>query len=251
MWQGNMTNVLQVGPESAILFFANGILKQKMAERADGSPLTMFQKFVCGASAGVISMTMVYPMYVVQNRMMVAQEGLYSSIRDCIVQTYRQEGLKAFSQGYLPSLIRIIPYKGIDLAGYAMLRDFLVSPGEVPSTIQSLSFGAAASCISQTVTHPLLLARTKLQCQGDAIGRPLKYKSMWDAIAKTFMRGYTPQVQNPTSHAKTIFHGIRMLWSGWAPSMAKNVPAIAIQFAVYEKTLEALDRSSDNMQFKC
>ena len=92
-----------------------------------------------GAGAGILSMTAVYPMYVVQNRLMVAKERLYTSIFDCIRKTYRAEGIRAFSQGYVPSFVRIIPYKGIDLAGYHILREQFVTPGEMPSKLQSLS----------------------------------------------------------------------------------------------------------------
>jgi len=239
MWQGNAANVVQVGPESAILFFTNDIFTS-IVQKDKEKPLPMVQKFGCGALAGIVSMTLVYPMYVVQNRMMVAREGLYSSIYDCIKQTYRQEGLSAFAQGYKPSLVRIVPYKGIDMAGYTMLREYFVERDEIPTTIQSLSFGATASAISQTVTHPLLLARTKLQCQGAAMGRPIKYHGMFDAIMTTFQKGCADHFRNGT-RVRGYLAGIKMLWSGWAPSMVKNVPAIAIQFAVYEKTLEAVD----------
>ena len=231
MWQGNMANVLQVGPESAFLFLANDMLTS-IVRKDKKTPLTLPQKFMCGAGAGILSMTAVYPMYVVQNRLMVAKEGLYTSIFDCIRKTYRAEGIRAFSQGYVPSFVRIIPYKGIDLAGYHILREQFVTPGEMPSKFQSLSFGATAACVSQTVTHPLLLARTKLQCQGDAMGRPIKYKNMVDAVHKTFMKGY---------RSGNVFRGFVSLWAGWGPSMAKNVPAIAIQFCVYEECLKFVD----------
>lgn len=239
MWQGNLANIVQVGPESAFLFFANDILTGLYKTRPD-EKLSVGAKFQCGALAGIISMTAVYPMYVVQNRMMVAKEGLYTSIVDCVVKTYRKEGARAFLQGYGPSFVRIIPYKGIDLTGYHLLRETFVAPNECPTTVQSLTFGAVASSISQTVTHPLLLARTKLQCQGDAMGRPIKYLGMFDAIQKTFMKGFTDPKCRSNS-VRATFNGIVMLWSGWAPSMAKNVPAIAIQFAVYEKSLRVLD----------
>jgi len=268
MWQGNAANILQVGPESAILFFANDVLTKTMKGQQschsnDPPTLNLAQKFLCGASAGIISMSMVYPMYVVQNRMMVADQGMYKSIYDCVWKTYMREGSRAFLQGYLPSLIRIIPYKGIDLTGYTLLKETFVAPGESPTTAQSLAFGATASCVSQTVTHPLLLARTKLQCQGDAMGRPIKYHSMGDALSKTFNRGFSDvgtfgawtkaslhhsRLRNSSSlfmreYSSSVFSGARMLWAGWGPSMAKNVPAIAIQFAIYDKSLQSIDQA--------
>ena len=70
------------------------------------------------------------------------------------------------------------------------------------------------------VSHPLLVARTRLQVQG-SFGRPIEYTGMVDCLMKTYRTG-----------------GWRALMGGWGPSMGKNVPAIAIQFAACEKTLQ-------------
>jgi len=157
-------------------------------------------------------------MYVVQNRLLVMPNGYYKGIGDVFRKTYSEGGLKAFTGGYGASFVRIIPYKGIDMAGYSVLRDHFCPEGDC-TTVQSLQFGAMASMVSQTVTHPLLVARTRLQVQG-LDGRPVLYRGMVEALSKTYAEG-----------------GARALMGGWLPSMLKNVPAIAIQFAVCERML--------------
>ncbi len=223
MWQGNGANIIQVGPESAILFLLNDIYKPYFSK--DPSKMTLVEKFGCGAAAGASAMTLVYPMYVVQNRLLVAPEGFYTSIADVFRKTMREEGPRAFGGGYGASFVRILPYKGLDMSIYGVLRDKFVAPESNITTAQSLGFGAFASCISQTVTHPLLVARTRLQCQGFA-ERPVEYNGLVDCLTKTFRSG-----------------GVRAIMGGLAPSMAKNVPAIAIQFATCEKVLLQLRRN--------
>jgi len=49
----------------------------------------------------------------------------------------------------------------------------------------------------------------------------VEYSGLADALMKTHKQG-----------------GMRALMGGWIPSMMKNVPAIAIQFAVCEHMLE-------------
>jgi len=44
--------------------------------------------------------------------------GQYRGIVDAAVKIYRREGAAVFSKGYLPNLLGIIPYAGIDLAIY-------------------------------------------------------------------------------------------------------------------------------------
>ena len=41
---------------------------------------------------------------------------------DVAVKTLKHEGPKAFYKGYLPNILGIIPYAGIDLTVYEMLK---------------------------------------------------------------------------------------------------------------------------------
>ena len=44
--------------------------------------------------------------------------GQYKGLLDCGVQIFTKEGPKALFKGYVPNLIGIIPYAGIDLTIY-------------------------------------------------------------------------------------------------------------------------------------
>lgn len=49
--------------------------------------------------------------------------GQYSGISDCAKKIFRREGLGAFYKGFIPNMMGIIPYAGIDLAVYEVRRD--------------------------------------------------------------------------------------------------------------------------------
>lgn len=55
---------------------------------------------------------------VLKTRLALRKTGQYSSISDCAKQIFRREGLGAFYKGYVPNMLGIIPYAGIDLAVY-------------------------------------------------------------------------------------------------------------------------------------
>jgi len=131
LWTGNGANIVQVGPESALLFLLNDLYKPYVAQ--DPKNLTIFERFTCGSAAGATSMTLVYPMYVIQNRMLVMPDGYYKGIYDCARKTYVDGGLRAFAGGYGASFVRIIPYKGIDMAGYSLLKDPNSNPNPNPN----------------------------------------------------------------------------------------------------------------------
>ena len=55
---------------------------------------------------------------VLKTRLALRKTGQYSGISDCAKQIFRREGLGAFYKGYIPNMLGIIPYAGIDLAVY-------------------------------------------------------------------------------------------------------------------------------------
>lgn len=54
----------------------------------------------------------------VKTRLTLGKTGQYSGIADCAKQILQREGFTAFYKGYVPNLLSIIPYAGIDLAMY-------------------------------------------------------------------------------------------------------------------------------------
>ncbi|CAE8586785.1 unnamed protein product, partial [Polarella glacialis] len=217
-WQGNLANCIQVGPESALTFYFYEALKDKFCH--DVHAPTASERFLAGSASGALSMTAVYPMYVIQNRLAAAPSGTYRSLLDCVRQT-AAGGVPSLFAGYLPSLVRIIPYKGIDLAGYNILKDKLKDPNTAEiSQLHSLACGGAASMCSQSLTYPLMLARTVLQQPVDVAGGGRSYSGMLEVLV----------------HRRQL-HGLSGWYAGLAPQLCKMVPAVAIQFAIYERTL--------------
>lgn len=57
-----------------------------------------------------------------KTRLTLRKTGQYSGMFDCAKKILRKEGVKAFYKGYVPNLVGIIPYAGIDLAVYEVHR---------------------------------------------------------------------------------------------------------------------------------
>jgi Mitochondrial carrier protein len=55
---------------------------------------------------------------VLKTRLALRKTGQYKSIADAAMKIYTKEGMKSFYRGYVPNLLGIIPYAGIDLAIY-------------------------------------------------------------------------------------------------------------------------------------
>lgn len=79
-----------------------------------------------------------------------------------------QEGVLALYRGWLPSVIGVVPYVGLNFAVYETLKDMAVkrygveSDRELSSTLR-LSAGGVAGTIGQTIAYPFDVVRRRLQ----------------------------------------------------------------------------------------
>lgn len=167
-WRGNGINVLKIAPESALKFAAYEQIKQ-MIRKNENQPMTIYERFSAGACAGGISQTAIYPLEVLKTRMALRVTGQYKSIADAALKIYANEGIKSFYRGYIPNMLGIIPYAGIDLAVYETLKNQYLShyDKEQPSFLVLLACGSASSTMGQMCSYPLALIRTRLQAQGE------------------------------------------------------------------------------------
>lgn len=181
--------------------------------------LDIHERFIAGSLAGGISQTVIYPMEVLKTRLTLRKTGEYTSIGDAIVKIYQQGGLKSFYRGYLPNLLGIIPYAGIDLAVYETLKKMYLKHHslEDPGILVLLACGTISSSCGQIASYPLALVRTRLQAQT------------------------SPQV-TMVGLFRTIYskEGVKGLYRGIIPNFMKVAPAVSISYVVYEHTRSAL-----------
>lgn len=104
--------------------------------------------------------------------MALRKTGQYSGMLDCARKILAREGVTAFYKGYVPNMLGIIPYAGIDLAVYetlknAWLQRYAVNSAD-PGVFVLLACGTISSTCGQLASYPLALVRTRMQAQGKA-----------------------------------------------------------------------------------
>jgi solute carrier family 25 phosphate transporter 23/24/25/41 len=221
-WRGNGTNVLKVAPETAAKFASYEYFKRLIC--ADVDNITVWERFGAGAGAGAFAQFAIYPLEIAKTRMALSITGQYRSISHCIGNIIRHEGPRALYKGLLASVVGIIPYSGVDLTVFSLLKDWYEErwPDSEPGVHVLLACGAMATTCGQVVSYPLQLVRTRLQAQGMK-GRPVVYAGIWDCVRKT-----------------VAAEGLRGLYRGIGPNFMKSVPAMAISYSTYEMTKRAL-----------
>jgi len=248
LFKGNGTNCARIVPNSAVKFFSyeqasKGILwayrQQTGDEDAQLSPLL---RLGAGACAGIIAMSATYPMDMVRGRITVQTDKSpyqYRGMFHALGTVYREEGFRALYRGWLPSVIGVVPYVGLNFAVYESLKDWLLQTNPFGlandnelHVVTRLGCGAVAGTIGQTVAYPLDVIRRRMQMVGwshaDSIvtgqsKEALQYNGMIDAFRKTVRH-----------------EGVGALYKGLVPNSVKVVPSIAIAFVTYEIVKDVL-----------
>ncbi|XP_038596404.1 calcium-binding mitochondrial carrier protein SCaMC-3 [Tachyglossus aculeatus] len=227
LWRGNGINVLKIAPESAIKFMAYEQIKR--AIRGQQETLRVQERFVAGSLAGATAQTIIYPMEVLKTRLTLRRTGQYSGLRDCARQILQREGPQAFYKGYLPNVLGIIPYAGIDLAVYETLKNRWLQQysqnSADPGILVLLACGTISSTCGQIASYPLALVRTRMQAQASIEGAP-----------QLTMLGLFRHILSR--------EGIWGLYRGIAPNFMKVIPAVSISYVVYENMKMALGVTS-------
>uniref|UniRef100_A0A8C5MSS1 Solute carrier family 25 member 23 n=2 Tax=Leptobrachium leishanense TaxID=445787 RepID=A0A8C5MSS1_9ANUR len=228
LWRGNGINVLKIAPESGIKFMAYEQIKKLI--RGQHETLRVQERFVAGSLAGAIAQTVIYPMEVLKTRLALRRTGQYSGMSDCARHILRTEGIRAFSKGYLPNLLGIVPYAGIDLAVYETLKNtwlqrYRAGTSADPGVLVLLACGTISSTCGQIASYPLALVRTRMQAQASIVGSPqLSMLALFRHIVER--------------------EGILGLYQGIAPNFMKVIPAVSISYVVYENMKRVLGVTS-------
>ncbi|XP_029771787.1 calcium-binding mitochondrial carrier protein SCaMC-3 isoform X2 [Suricata suricatta] len=227
LWRGNGINVLKIAPESAIKFMAYEQIKR--AIRGQQESLHVQERFVAGSLAGATAQTIIYPMEVLKTRLTLRRTGQYKGLLDCAWQILEREGPRAFYRGYLPNVLGIIPYAGIDLAVYETLKNRWLQQyshhSADPGILVLLACGTVSSTCGQIASYPLALVRTRMQAQASIEGAP-----------QLSMLGLLRHILSQD--------GVWGLYRGIAPNFMKVIPAVSISYVVYENMKQALGVTS-------
>lgn len=199
-WRGNGINVLKIGPETALKFMAYEQVKRAIKGQ-DNRELSIYERFVAGSIAGGVSQSAIYPLEVLKTRLALRKTGEFDAgVLDAARKIYRQAGLRSFYRGYVPNLIGILPYAGIDLAVYETLKNNYLrthAKDEQPAIWLLILCGTVSSTAGQVCSYPLALVRTRLQAQVVQVDQANSLASIFSDIFRRegirgLYRGLTP-----------------------------------------------------------
>jgi len=165
------------------------------------------------------------PMNVIKTRFEVVGSNQYNSILHAVKSIYQKDGIKGFYKGIVPTIIRDVPYSGLQYSSYRLGMDLWgqhISRNKNPydSSLVVSFVGAVSSIFAVLVTYPFDNIRVRLQCN-DMLGvnnASSEHKGM------TSMTRYVYQTE-----------GLKGFYLGYVPRLMKKGTATALSWVVYEK----------------
>ncbi|MPC39772.1 Mitochondrial folate transporter/carrier [Portunus trituberculatus] len=165
---------------------------------------------VAAAEAGVLTLVMTNPIWVVKTRLCLqytegagagaaASATHYNGMVDALVKTYKHEGVRGLYKGFVPGV-------------------FGVSHG-------ALQFMAYEEMKAQYNRYRSL---------------PIDSKLLFAAVTTYPYQVLRARMQDQHAQYDNLRHCIKETWRGLSPNLMRVVPATAITFLVYEKTSEFL-----------
>ena len=219
-WKGNVANVVRIIPTKGILFACND--KFRVFFKVDPKNPQILPLVASGASAGMTSTLLTYPLDLVRSRLMMmgssAGAQQYTGIIDCFSKTIRLEGVRGLYGGLGPTLVGIVPYAGVSFASFDVMKKYMPKDeyGQT-KTYYKLLCGAIAGFVSQTVSYPVDTVRRRLQLQGSVVGEKM-YSSAFDCIRQIYKS-----------------EGMFAFYRGLTTNLMRAAPNTAIQFTAYEQ----------------
>lgn len=190
--------------------------------------LPLSQKLVVGGFAGVIGATITFPIDIVKTRLqsqVLNAKGMmpYSGPIDCFRQIVAKDGSAGLFRGLRPTLIGIMPEKGIKLAMNDYLREKFANEQTGKLTlVQQLVSAGGAGAAQNIATNPMEITKIRMQTQQ-----------------------LLPVAERQTAVQVVQQLGLSGLYKGIGCTLMRDVPYALVFFPMYAELKEFAESKND------
>ncbi|PON65529.1 Mitochondrial substrate/solute carrier [Trema orientale] len=232
LYKGMGAPLATVAAFNAVLFSVRGQM-EALLRSEPGVPLTVNQQIICGAGAGVAVSILACPTELVKCRLQ-AQSALadsasagvavkYGGPLDVARQVLRSEGgVRGLFKGLVPTLAREVPGNAVMFGVYEAVKQYLAGGTDTSGLGRGslIVAGGLAGGSFWFSVYPTDVVKSVIQV--DDYKNP-KFSGSIDAFRKI-----------------VASEGVKGLYKGFGPAMARSVPANAACFLAYEVTRSSL-----------
>lgn len=225
LYRGVAPNVWGSGSAWGCYFLFYNSIKNWIQAGDSNMPLGPTLHMVAAAEAGVLTLIVTNPIWVVKTRLCLqhdvpspATSGVvsYKGMTDALVTIYRTEGMRGLYKGFIPGMFGVT-HGALQFMTYEEMKAFYNQSRMLPfdaklSTSEYLTFAAISKLIAAAATYPYQVIRARLQDQHSS------YSGTWDCCMRTWRH-----------------EGTRGFYKGLAPYLLHVTPNICLVMLIYEK----------------
>ncbi|KAF2356904.1 Mitochondrial substrate/solute carrier [Trinorchestia longiramus] len=232
-YKGVTPNLWGAGAAWGLYFLFYNILKSEYQSRQRRTHLGPGTHMLAAAQAGVFTLLLTNPIWVVKTRLCLQYDNVssssssannnlrYNGMMDAFNKTYKTEGIRGLYKGLVPGLFGV-SHGALQFMAYEELKlaynvHFNRPPSSKLTTGEYLTCAALSKLFAAVTTYPYQVMRSRMQDQH------AHYANLRACIAFTWRH-----------------HGVRGFYRGLVPNLLRVVPATAITFVVYEKIVGKL-----------
>ena len=232
-YAGCTTLIIGNSIKAGVRFVAFDQYKQVLGN-GDGTisgPMTVVSGFLAGATESLVAVT---PFESIKTQLIDDRKRAAPRMKGFLhgsALIFREQGVRGFFKGFVPTTARQAANSAVRFSSYTSLKQAAqsyVAPGEKLGTAATFAIGGLAGTITVYATQPIDTIKTRMQSI-DARGL---YKNSIDCGIKIFRE-----------------EGFLKLWSGALPRLGRLVFSGGIVFAMYEKTMDLLDKADPEKKY--
>ncbi|XP_011693116.1 PREDICTED: mitochondrial folate transporter/carrier [Wasmannia auropunctata] len=229
LYRGVTPNVLGSGSSWGFYFFFYNTIKTSIQGGNSKKPLGPSMHMFAAADAGVLTLLMTNPIWVVKTRLCLqyaddvnmAESKKYRGMIDALKKIYKTEGIRGLYKGLVPGLFGV-SHGAIQFMAYEEMKNKYYNYLNVPidtklSTTEYIVFAAFSKLIAAASTYPYQVVRARLQDHHH------DYRGTWHCVQCTWR-----------------YEGWRGFYKGLSVNLTRVTPATVVTFVVYENALHYL-----------
>lgn len=200
--------------------------------KLDNSMLpSVVKDFIAGGVGGAMECLMGHPLDTVKVRLQMQCPKSTPGMTQTFLSIFKQEGFFGLYRGVSSPLTGLAFINAAMFSSYGKAKSVLgeSETGQKLPLYKIFLAGAVSGCVVSLIESPIDLLKCQLQMQYKHAPGDRQYHGLLDCFNSIFKQ-----------------KGIRGLYQGLIPTLARNTPGQGIHFLTYEAVIRKLQRNSEN-----
>lgn len=221
LYKGVTPNIWGSGSAWGFYFLFYNTIKTWIQDGNSAQPLGPALHMLAAAEAGILTLVMTNPIWVVKTRLCLQcserpSPNSYAGMVDGLRKIYRTEGVRGLYSGFVPGMLGV-SHGALQFMTYEEMKNRYNQNRKRPidaklTTVEYLSFAAVSKLIAAAATYPYQVVRARLQDSNH------RYGGTWDCVRQTWR-----------------YERLAGFYKGLVPYLVHVTPNICLVMLIYEQ----------------